>query len=73
MKICKTIGVLLALAGCLALIVLGHRGRGPLSLLIMLAGLAGLLVLLWLYNRLYTKEERRDKKRRGKEGGTHEA
>ena len=35
----------------MALIVAGQRNIGPVGLLIMLAGLAGILVLMFLYNR----------------------
>ena len=35
----------------MALIITGQRKIGPKSLLIMLVGLAGILLLLYLYNR----------------------
>lgn len=35
------------------LTVIGQRNIGPAGLLTMLAGLAGLVFLLWLYNRQY--------------------
>lgn len=38
---------------CMALIICGQRNIGPAGLLIMLIGLAGLLVLLYLYNRKF--------------------
>lgn len=38
---------------CVALVVVGQRNVGPKGLLTMLAGLAGLIVLLGLYNRQY--------------------
>ena len=38
---------------CIALVIVGQRKIGPSGLLMMLVGLAGLLVLLWLYNRQY--------------------
>ncbi|MCI9400228.1 MAG: hypothetical protein HFJ07_10535 [Lachnospiraceae bacterium] len=37
----------------MALIITGQRKIGPKSLLIMLVGLAGILLLLYLYNRKY--------------------
>ena len=48
------IGILAAVVfiACVALVV-GQRNIGPTGLLMMLAGLAGLLVLLGLYNRQY--------------------
>lgn len=52
-KILKGICALLAFAVCLALVITGQRQIGPLGLLIMLTGLAGLIILLWLYNRQY--------------------
>lgn len=38
---------------CMALIILGQRTVGKIPLLIQLIGLAGLLFLLWNYNRKY--------------------
>lgn len=38
---------------CVALIVIGQRNVGPQGLLMMLVGLAGLIILLWMYNRQY--------------------
>ncbi len=38
---------------CIVLVIVGQKNIGPSGLLMMLAGLAGLLVLLWLYNRQY--------------------
>lgn len=38
---------------CIALVVIGQRSVGLKGLLMMLAGLTGLIVLLWLYNRQY--------------------
>lgn len=37
----------------MALIVIGQRNIGPAGLLMMIVGLAGILVLLYLYNRKY--------------------
>ncbi|GAA0591544.1 hypothetical protein GCM10009001_04560 [Virgibacillus siamensis] len=39
---------------CLFLIVYGQQTVGKIQLLIQLIGLAGLLVLLWNYNRKFT-------------------
>lgn len=39
---------------CMALIVYGQRNIGPTGLLIMLIGLAGILFLLYLYNKKFT-------------------
>ncbi len=39
--------------GSMALIVTGQRNIGPAGLLCMLAGLAGILVLLFLYNKKF--------------------
>lgn len=44
---------LLVFLGSMALIVTGQRHIGPVGLLTMLVGLAGILVLLFLYNRKY--------------------
>lgn len=38
---------------CICLVIIGQRNIGPAGLLTMLAGLAGLVVLLWLYNRQF--------------------
>lgn len=38
---------------CVALVVIGQRDVGPQGLLIMLLGLAGLILLLYLYNRKF--------------------
>ncbi|MDE5908866.1 MAG: hypothetical protein K2H52_09050 [Lachnospiraceae bacterium] len=39
--------------GSMALIVTGQRNIGPAGLLLMLAGLAGILILLYLYNKKF--------------------
>ena len=62
MKIVKIIGALVAFIISIALVVLGQRNIGLDGLLVMLVGLTGLLVLLYLYNRGYTKEERETEK-----------
>lgn len=38
---------------CIAFIVLGHRNVGLQGLIMELIGLAGCIILLWLYNRQY--------------------
>lgn len=49
------IGIILFIvfAACVALVVIGQRNIGPSGLFTQLAGLAGLVFLLWLYNRQY--------------------
>ena len=49
------IGVLVAVVFCvcIALVVIGQRNIGLAGLGMELLGLAGLLFLLWLYNRKY--------------------
>lgn len=44
---------LLVFIGSMALIVTGQRNIGPAGLLIMIIGLAGILVLLYLYNKKF--------------------
>ena len=39
--------------GSMALFVTGQRNIGPTGLLLMLIGLAGILALLYLYNRKF--------------------
>lgn len=38
---------------CIVLVIVGQKSIGPAGLLTMLVGLAGLLVLLGIYNRQY--------------------
>ncbi len=52
-KILIGIIVFVVFIACVALVVTGQRNIGPSGLLTQLAGLAGLIVLLWLYNRQY--------------------
>lgn len=49
------IGIIVAVVFvvCIALVIIGQKNIGPQGLLMMLLGLAGLIVLLWLYNRKY--------------------
>jgi uncharacterized membrane protein len=49
------IGILVAIifVVCIALVVIGQKNTGPQGLLTMLVGLAGLLVLLGIYNSKY--------------------
>lgn len=49
----KGILVLIIFAGCIGLIVYAQRHIGVSGLLLMLAGLAGLLGLLFCYNKKY--------------------
>lgn len=44
---------LLVFVGSMALIVVGQRNIGPVGLLLMIVGLAGILILLYLYNKKY--------------------
>lgn len=44
---------LLVFTGSMALIVTGQRNIGPVGLLTMIIGLAGILVLLYLYNKKF--------------------
>lgn len=52
-KILVGIIVAVVFVVCVALVVMGQRKIGPQGLLMMFAGLAGLIVLLWLYNKQY--------------------
>lgn len=52
-KIMTGVIALLVFAVCLTLVVTGQRDIGPQGLLRMLLGLAGLVGLLWYYNRQY--------------------
>lgn len=52
-NIIKKIINLIVFAVCIALIVTGQRNIGVSGLLTMLAGLTGLLLLLFLYNKKY--------------------
>ncbi len=53
MKWMVRIAYLLILVLSMALIVMGQRNIGPAGLLTMIAGLAGILLLLYLYNRKF--------------------
>lgn len=44
---------LLIFIGSMALIVIGQRNIGPVGLLTMIIGLAGILILLYLYNKKF--------------------
>lgn len=52
-KILKGIFAAIVFVICVALVILGQRSIGPKGLCVMLLGLAGLIWLLWLYNRQY--------------------
>ena len=52
-KIVIGLVILAVFAVCLLLVIIGQRNVGPQGLATMLVGLAGLIVLLWLYNRQY--------------------
>ena len=49
------VGFIVAVLFCvsIALVIVGHRNVGFQGLLVQLVGLAGLIFLLWLYNRQY--------------------
>ena len=52
-KIIIGIVIFLVFVVCVALVVAGQRNIGPSGLFTQMAGLAGLIILLWLYNRQY--------------------
>ena len=52
-KIVTAIVVLIVFVVCVALVVIGQRNIGASGLMIQLVGVAGLVVLLWLYNKQY--------------------
>lgn len=61
-KTVKTILAVIAALVCLALVIIGHSmgfmadfTQGVIGLCVELVGLAGILVLLYLYNRSYKK------------------
>ena len=60
-KVKVALGILAALV-CIALVIIGHSmgfmsdmTKGIIGLGVQLLGLAGILVLLYLYNKPYTK------------------
>lgn len=52
-KIITAVIVLIVFVACVVLVVVGQRNIGAAGLLTQLVGVAGLIVLLWLYNRQY--------------------
>lgn len=44
---------IMVFAASMVLVVTGQRRIGPAGLLLMLAGLAGILILLYLYNKKF--------------------
>mgnify|MGYP001039072212 FL=1 len=52
-KIIIGIVIFVVFVVCVALVVAGQRNIGPSGLFTQMAGLAGLIFLLWLYNRQY--------------------
>lgn len=52
-NIIKTVLGLLAFLGCVALVVIGQKSISLGGLGLMLAGLAGIVVCLYVYNRLH--------------------
>ena len=72
MKALKTLVALAVLIASLSLVIAGQMHDGPLWLCAMLLGLAGLLALLWWYNRGYTRADRMQKRRpKEKERAAH--
>ena len=63
MKLVKAIAALAVFIVSLALIIVGQMNTGAQWLGLMLVGLAGLLLLLWLYNRRYPRADREQKKK----------
>ncbi len=53
MKWMKRLLYLLIFIASIVLIIAGQRNIGPIGLLVMLVGLAGILILLFLYNKKY--------------------
>lgn len=58
MNLLRGIAAAVFFALCVALVIIGQTTRSPMGLLIMLLGLAGLLVMLGIYNRRYTRADR---------------
>ena len=52
-KIILGIVIFVVFVVCVALVVAGQRNISPSGLFTQMAGLAGLIILLWLYNRQY--------------------
>lgn len=52
-KIVSGLMVLIVFVASVALVVIGQRNIGAPGLLMQLGGVAGLICLLWLYNRRY--------------------
>ena len=52
-KIIIGIVIFVVFVVCVALVVAGQRNIGPSGIFTQMAGLAGLIILLWLYNRQY--------------------
>ena len=51
--ILKTVLAVIFFIVCVALVVVGQRNIGSQGLLVMLLGLVGLILLLYLYNRKF--------------------
>lgn len=52
-KIITGVIVFFVFVACVVLVVVGQRNIGAAGLLTQLLGVAGLVILLWLYNRQY--------------------
>lgn len=53
MKLIVRLIYIFVFVGSMALIVTGQRRIGPAGLITMLVGLAGILILLYLYNKKF--------------------
>ena len=58
MQLLKGLAAAAAFILCMALVIIGQMNQGAVWLLVMMIGLAGLLILLYIYNRKYTKADR---------------
>ena len=52
-KVLNIVLVIVIFIASICCVVIGQQHTGPVGLLVMILGLAGLLFLLWLYNRKY--------------------
>lgn len=72
LSILKALGYIALFILSVSLVIIGQANRGMIWLGVMLLGLAGLLVLLYLYNRKYTRADHlaAKKQRESERGGT---
>lgn len=71
LNILKGLGYLALFLLSVALVLIGQTNRGILWIGVMLLGLAGLLALLFLYNRKYTRADRLNAKKLKESGKPH--